>query len=100
MIRGLGKFTIIGTSRNKVLGRTGLNFINVLWTAFTSANSRSVKKTVKFLIFFTLLGSTSIKAVQKMLMKLTPDVARGFFVSLVKLVSFILVAIERITYKK
>jgi len=52
--------------------RPGLNFINVLRTAFTCAAPRSIKKKVKFSIFFTLLGSTSLKAVRKMLMKLRP----------------------------
>ncbi len=34
---------------------------------------KSVKKTVKLSIFFTLSGSTSVKAVRRMLMKLSPD---------------------------
>jgi len=50
----------------------GLNFINVLPTAFTCADPKTVKKTVKLSIFFTLSGSMSIKAVRKMLVKLTP----------------------------
>ena len=50
----------------------GLNFINVLCTAFTLPDPKSVKKTVKLSIFFTLSGSTSVKAVRRMLMKLTP----------------------------
>jgi len=51
----------------------GLNLFNVLRTAFTCANPRSVKKTVKLSIFFILLGSTSVKAARKTLVKLTPD---------------------------
>ena len=43
---------------------TGLNFINVLRTAFTIADPKSVKKTVKLSIFFMLLGSMSVKAVR------------------------------------
>jgi len=50
----------------------GLNFINVLRTAFTSKDPRSVKNTVKFSIFITLLGSTSAKAAGITLVKLTP----------------------------
>ncbi len=50
----------------------GLNFINVLLTAFTLPDPKSVKKTVKLSIFFTLWGSTSVKAVHRTLMKLTP----------------------------
>jgi len=48
-----------------------LNFINVLRTAFTLADPKSVKKTVKLSIFFTHSGSTSVKAVHKTFMKLT-----------------------------
>jgi len=51
----------------------GLNFINVLCTAFTLADPKSVKKTVKLSIFFTLLGSASVKAAHRMLMQLSPD---------------------------
>jgi len=52
--------------------RPGLNFINVLRTAFMLADPKSVKKTVKLSIFFMLLGSTSVKAVSRTLMKLSP----------------------------
>jgi hypothetical protein len=48
-----------------------LNFINVLCTAFTCADPKNVKKTVKLSIFFTLSGSKSVKAVHKTLVKLT-----------------------------
>jgi len=51
----------------------GVNFINIIHTAFTRADPKSVKKTV---IFFTLLGSTSIKAVLRMLMKLTAAIVK------------------------
>jgi len=53
--------------------RIGLNFINILRTAFTIADPKSVKKTVKLLIFFSLSGSTSVKAAGKTLVKLTVD---------------------------
>ncbi len=49
-----------------------LNFINILRTAFTLADHKNVKKTVKWSIFFTLLGSASVKAVCRTLMKLSP----------------------------
>jgi len=49
----------------------GLNFINVLRTAFTRADPRRVKNTVKFSIFFMLSGSMSVKALHKRLVKLT-----------------------------
>ncbi len=51
----------------------GLSFINVLRTAFTLADPKRVKKTVKLSIFFTLLGSTGAKAAHRTLMKLAPD---------------------------
>jgi hypothetical protein len=50
---------------------TGDNFFNVLWATFMHADLKSTKKTVKFLIFFVLLGSAHAKAAHKMLMKLT-----------------------------
>ncbi len=57
----------------ELFSRSGLNFINVLHTAFMRAYPRSIKKTVKLSIFFTLSGSTSVKAASKILVKLTPD---------------------------
>ncbi len=57
----------------------GLNFINILCTAFMHADLKSVKKTVKLSIFLTLLGSMSIKAVLRTLMKLTP--AEDFYLA-------------------
>jgi len=53
----------------------GVNFINVLWVAFALADPKSVKKTDNFTVFFALLGSLCVKAVRRMLMKLTT----GFF---------------------
>ncbi len=52
--------------------RSSVNFTNVLRTAFTLIDPESVKNTVKSLLF-TLLGSTSIKAVCRTLMKLSPN---------------------------
>ena len=40
----------------------GLNFINVLCTAFTLEEPKSIKKTDNSSVFFMLLGSTSLKA--------------------------------------
>ena len=50
----------------------GVNFINILRAAFTSADPKSAKKTVKLSSFFALLGYASVKAASKMLVKLTP----------------------------
>ncbi len=66
---------VVAHTRNKtgIIKSQDLNFINVLRTAFTLADPKSVKKTVKLSIFFTLLGSASVKAVLRTLMKLTQD---------------------------
>jgi len=50
---------------------SGLNFFNVLRTAFTIADPKSVIKTIELSIIFTLLGSMSVKAAHKTLVKLT-----------------------------
>ncbi len=49
----------------KILPSPGLNIINVLRTAFTPADPKNIKKTVKLSIFFTHLGSTSVKTARK-----------------------------------
>ncbi len=55
----------------------GLNFINVPHTAFKCADPRSIKKTVKLVIFFMVLCSALIKAACKVLVKLTPGVTKN-----------------------
>ncbi len=52
--------------------RSGVNFINVLCTAFTLVDPKSVKKIDNLTVFFTLLGSARVKAVRRTLVKLTP----------------------------
>jgi len=59
--------------------RPGLNFINVLCTAYMHTDPESVKDTDDLTVFFMLSGSTSVKAAHKMLVKLTPN-----FVQLLK----------------
>ncbi len=54
--------------------RHGVNFSNVLRTAFTLADPKSAKKTVKLSVFFALSGSARVKAAHRMLMKLTPGI--------------------------
>jgi hypothetical protein len=49
--------------------RSGVNFINVLRTDFALVDPESVKS---HQCLFTLSGSTSVKAVHRMLMKLSP----------------------------
>ena len=51
----------------------GVNFTNVLQAAFTSADPKSTKKTVKLSSFIALLGFAHVKAAHRMLVKLTPD---------------------------
>ena len=55
----------------------GVNFINVLCTAFALVDRKSVKNTVKSLVSFMLLRSMSIKVVRRMVLKLTPGVMLG-----------------------
>jgi hypothetical protein len=50
----------------------GLNFINVLCTAFVHVDPKSVRIQQNPQYLFTLLGSTCAKAVRRTLMKLTP----------------------------
>jgi hypothetical protein len=50
----------------------GVNFINILHIAFKHADPKSAKKTVKFSVFFAILGSACAKAACRMLVKLTP----------------------------
>ncbi len=51
----------------------GVDFINIQRTAFTLVVPKSVKKIDDFTVSFTFLGATHVKAVHRMLMKLTPD---------------------------
>ncbi len=51
-----------------------VNFINFLWAAFTRTDPKSAKITVNFTVFFALLGSGSIKAAHRKLVKLTTNV--------------------------
>ncbi len=50
----------------------GVNFINILLSAYTCSDPESAKKTDGLTVFFVLLESLSIKAARKMLVKLTP----------------------------
>jgi len=54
---------------------SGVNFIDVLRTAFTCADTKSSKKCSQAVIlFFVLLGSAHLKAACQTLVKLTPGV--------------------------
>jgi len=54
------------------LQQTGVNFIKILREAFTHTDSKSIKFQLSCQYLFMLLGSAFVKALQKMLMKLTP----------------------------
>jgi len=54
--------------------RLCVNFINVLGTAFTPVAPQSLSTQSSYQYLFTLLGSTSVKAVRRMLMKMSPCV--------------------------
>ncbi len=56
------------------LTRSGVNFTNIFMLSFYACRSRKRKKTDELTVFFTLLGSASIKAVRRTLMKSTPGV--------------------------
>jgi hypothetical protein len=55
------------------LTTAGVNFINVLWAAFTSEDSKSTKRYRWLDWILMLLGSALIKASHKMLVKLAPE---------------------------
>ncbi len=57
--------------RSTKLWKAGVNFINILQAAFMKIDPKSAKNSVKLSVFFALLGSASINAARKMLMKLT-----------------------------
>ena len=51
----------------------GVNFTNILQAAFTRADPKSAIKLLNLTVFFALLGSASVKAARRTLVKLTPD---------------------------
>ncbi len=51
---------------------SGVNCINILCTAFALVDHEGVNNTVKLSVFFALLGSMSVKAVRRTLMKFSP----------------------------
>jgi len=57
----------------RLIDGPGINFINVLRTAFTNADPNSVKTTHDFAVYFTLSGSACAKAAWRTLIKLTPE---------------------------
>jgi hypothetical protein len=59
--------------------RPSVNFINVLCTAFALVDPESVRTQSSCQYLFTLLGSTHIKAVRRMLMKSTPRREKNVF---------------------
>jgi len=67
----IGDFIFDSISHSTSPKGARFNFINVLREALMHADAKCVKMTVKLLIFFMLLGFTSVKALRKTLMKLT-----------------------------
>jgi len=55
------------------VSKSGVNFTNVLRTAFMILDPKSVKNTVMSSVSFMLLGSARVKALRRTLMKLSPD---------------------------
>ena len=60
--------------------RYGVHFINVFRHSFYLSRSRKCKKLLDLTVFFVLLGSASIKAAHKIMVKLTPVVETDQFV--------------------
>ena len=54
----------------------GVNITNVLRAAFTLKDPKSAKKLLNLTVFFALLGSASVKAARKMMVKLIPELQR------------------------
>jgi len=52
----------------------GVNYSNIFREDFIREDPKRAKNTVKLLVFFALLGSVSIKAACKMLVKSTPEI--------------------------
>jgi len=57
---------------------SGVNFINVLSTAFTHVDPECTKRQSSQQCHLALLGPTSIKAARKTLVKLSPGGCNGF----------------------
>jgi len=56
----------------------GVNFINILLAAFTGADPKSAYKYSQAINLFALLGSARVKALCKMMVNSTPEVAAYF----------------------
>ncbi len=69
-IKQVFSYTQVREQFNKA--RPRINFINVLSTTYTPADPKRVKRHWWLNSIFTLSGCTSIKAVRRMLMKLSP----------------------------
>ena len=74
------RLELLGSSNVKTVlkivakSTSGVNFINILCTAFALVDPESVKIQLSHRYLFTLLGSTSVKAVSRTLMKSTPAI--------------------------
>jgi len=60
---------------------SGVDFINVLRVAIAHADCKSAKKTDNLTAFLALSGSVHVKALCRILMKLTQGVKANFFSS-------------------
>ncbi len=66
-------FVLVSLPLQRKKERRGVNFINVIRTAFAHVDPKSVKRYGGFDLILTLLGDTSVKALRRTLMKLSPD---------------------------
>jgi len=57
-------------------GPPGVNFTNILHSAFLRADPKHAKRYLQLDLIFTLFGSVCVKALHKTLMQLTPAVIK------------------------
>jgi len=67
-----------GACKMLVKLRPWINFTNIFTLSFYTCRFRKCKKTDILIVFFTLLGSTHIKAVRRTFMKLTPSLVKAW----------------------
>jgi len=82
VMKGAYDFPLICFHTNN---KPDVNFTNILWEDFKPEDPKSVNIQSSRLYLFALLGSDSINAAHKMLIKLTPGVSQTFYEQLFRL---------------
>ena len=70
---------------------SGINFINIVWAAFTHADPKGAIKLLNLTVFFVLLGSACVKAACRMSVKFTPGI------DYIKVLTFTIIVILRVS---